>query len=188
MRNPALDRVLATALALALLPVSAKAAAPPEAAEPIRDQFDPVPIEAAPLPAPAPEPAPEPQPEPRPEPPPPAIEGPTPAELTKVRTTRRASIGLMATGGSVAVVGLGVTIAFTFLAHHEQNARAPRVEDIEHSDAAARVGGILLASGIAVVAVGGILFVSARKKAESLATARIRVTPTIGGLAVSGRF
>jgi hypothetical protein len=187
MRNPTLDRVLATTLAVALLPLAAKAA-PPEPADPIVDQFDPVPIEAPPLPAPTPEPAPEPVPEPPPAPPPPAIEGPTPAELTKVRTMRRASVGLMATGGSVATVGLGVTIAFTVLVRQEQNAQAPRVENIERSDSVARVGGILLASGIAVVAVGGILFSSARKKAESLTTARIRVAPTIGGLAVSGRF
>lgn len=188
-------RALTAALALAILPVSARAqpgadAAPPEIPEIDMGEFEPVEIVPAPLPErePEPEPTSEPVVEPPAEAPSALDEGPSPAEIAKVQTMRRASIGLIASGGVVATTGLGLTIAFSVLGHRAQNRDAPMIEDIEQQNAAAQVGGILLASGIAVVAVGGIIFASAKRKAESQATARVRVAPAIGGLVVSGRF
>jgi hypothetical protein len=205
MRNLAIDQAHARArvrawswcsvltIALAILPVPASAQ-PPEPAPNDPEAFEPV--EIIPAPPPEREPVAEPEPEPEPvaelEPPvedPSALaESTSPAQLAKVQTMRRASLGLIATGGVVASVGLGVTIAFSVLGHQAQNREAPVIEDIERNDSMARVGGVLLASGIAVVAIGGILFASAKRKAMSQATAQVRVAPSIGGLVVSGRF
>ncbi len=188
---------MTAALALMLMPVSVRAEVvqPEPPLEPPPPE-PPPPIEPPPEPQPAPEPQPPPQPQPveplaeRPAPAAAAVPilGPTPAQIAKLRTMRRAGIGLIATGGVVATTGLGLTIAFTVLGHQEQDADEPVLEDIEQKDSMARVGGIVLASGLAVVAIGGLIFASAKRRAVSLGLARVRVAPAIGGLVVSGRF
>jgi hypothetical protein len=201
---------LTTALVLALAPVTAIAAPEPaadaaqpeaepveveppepEAAPPAEVQPDAIPIieitpppEREPV---APEPEPEPEPEVIPPPPevvPPAPEVVSPESIAKSKKLRKAGIGLVATGGVVAAGGLGVTLAFTIIGDGRQDAEEPVIEDIEQSDSMAKVGGILLASGIVLVAVGGIVLGQSKKKAEPKSSARVRVTPAVGGLVV----
>lgn len=183
-------------------------AAPPDAAPPAVAAPDPeatAPAEPEPeVTAPEPEVTAPAEPEPevaQPEPdvatpvaaPPPVVGGPygveedfrapTPEERAKGNSMRKAGIGLIATGGVVAAGGLGVTLAFTILGDASQNAEEPVLEDIEGHNAMAQVGGILLASGIAIVAVGGIILSRGKKKLEPQpTTARVRVTPALGGL------
>jgi hypothetical protein len=93
-----------------------------------------------------------------------------------------------AVGGVLTATGLGITAAFTALGDAAQNAEEPVTEEVERNDAMARVGGILIASGAALVAVGGYIFVNAERKAKEGAVARVRVAPALGGLVVSGQF
>ncbi|WP_181197540.1 hypothetical protein [Enhygromyxa salina] len=111
-----------------------------------------------------------------------------PAEPASVQPWRRAGIGLLGAGGVVAGTGFGLTLAYTILGDRRQGAEDPVLADIEELDASARVGGALLAAGIAIVAVGGIIFVISKKKAGPRSGARIRLAPTFGGLVVSGQF
>lgn len=208
MRELVIDRVTArgwcaammAALALALCPGAVRAGQPEPAPMP---EIDPTPvaIEAPPEPEPI-EPAPAPQPiEAVPEPPPielppapevpapiAAEEGPTPAEAARLEAMRKAGVGVMASGGAVAVVGLGMTVGFAIVGRQALNAEEPVSADIERSNTLAQAGGALLASGIAIVAIGGIVFATAKRKAESRTTARVQVTPALGGVVVSGRF
>ncbi|WP_217909733.1 hypothetical protein [Pseudenhygromyxa sp. WMMC2535] len=191
----------APADAAAEAPAEAAADAPADAAsEPTYGEIEPVEIEPPPEPEPIepePEPEPEPEVEPEPEPEPePEVEpepepepvGPTPEQIAQAKTMRRAGIGLMAAGGVVSLTGLSLTIAFTALGDKAQGAETPVLEDIEKHDSSAKVGGILLASGIAVVAIGGIVFTNAKKKTKSKEEAHVRVTPALGGLVLSGKF
>jgi hypothetical protein len=201
---------MSAALALVLAPATASAGEPaPEpdqpTAKPTPDQqpipeptFPPVeipPPQPEPEPFPEPEPEPEPTPVPGPEPivapiqDPPEPPGPTPERLARIDTQRKAGIGVMATGGVLVTAGFGMTLAFTLLGDQAQGVEEPITEDIERNDALARGGGILLASGVALAAVGGIIFANAeRKKAEAGSLARVRVMPALGGLVVSGQF
>jgi hypothetical protein len=130
------------------------------------------------------EPTAEVQPEPEAEP----EQAPDPEPRTSSPARRKAGIGLMATGGVLAASGLGVTIAFTVLGDRQQNAADPQLDEIERMNSNAQIGGILLASGIAIVAIGGAVFATRNKKLERRAVARLRVAPTLGGLVVSGQF
>jgi hypothetical protein len=110
------------------------------------------------------------------------VEGPDPAPevRTKARTLRRTGTGIMIGGGVIAATGLGLTITFTVLGDRAEELDEPVLADVQHNDDVARVGGILLASGLLTVAVGGIIFATSKKRPR--ATARVRVTPTLGGL------
>lgn len=187
---------LVIAAALALAPVPASASTPsPEPVPPTQEQptaepaFEPVDI-------PAPEPAP---PKPPPPPEPELIAEPTDApseprglsaeQRTKIQTQRKAGIGAMAAGGVLSGIGLGMTLTFTILGDAAQNIEEPVTEVIERNDSIARVGGVLIASGVAFAAIGGILFVKAERKAkESSTVARVQLVPALGGLVLSGRF
>jgi hypothetical protein len=95
----------------------------------------------------------------------------------------------MAAGGVAAAAGLGMTLAFTILGDAAQRIEDPVTEDIERNDSLAQVGGILIVSGVALAAVGGVIFSNAERKAkEGSAVARVRVAPALGGLVLSGRF
>jgi hypothetical protein len=219
MRNSL--QALMTALALVLAPVTSVAAAssPDAASAPATDdQFAPVEIPPPPAPEPPPMPPPEPPPGPPPAPPPapppspvppapppdpipdpipepiePPAEGPRvdhepPA---KIHTQRKAGLGVMLGGGAVATVGLGITAAFTILGDQKQGSDEPMLAEVEKANSTATVGGLILASGVAIVAIGGVVFANANRKAEKHrieSMARVRVTPAFGGLVVSGRF
>jgi hypothetical protein len=117
----------------------------------------------------------------------PSIEGPSPAQVKRERM-RKSGIGLMASGGAVATAGFGVVLAFTILGDQQQGEPEPVITEIEKSDALARIGGVVLASGLAVVAVGGIVFARAKREATSSSQARVRVLPALGGVVLSGEF
>jgi hypothetical protein len=112
------------------------------------------------------------------------VEGPDPAPAVRpnARTLRHTGAGFMIGGGVIAAAGLGLTITFTVLGDRAEDVDDPVLAEHEHNDDVARVGGILLASGLAVVAIGGVIFATSKKKPR--ATARIRITPTVGGLVV----
>jgi outer membrane biosynthesis protein TonB len=207
MRNPEIDQVhgharswgsaMSAVLVLVLVPVAVNAEPPSESGV-----FPPVDIPTPPpRPAPPPEPAPPPgpPPDPAPEPPPPdpsaaPVEGPpapqalSPEQRRKIQAQRWAGIGVKAVGGIVTATGLGITAAFTVVGDAAQNAEEPVTAEVERADALARVGGILIASGAALTAVGGFIFVNAERKLKEGAVARVRVAPALGGLVVSGQF
>jgi hypothetical protein len=81
-----------------------------------------------------------------------------------------------------------VVLAFTVIGDHQQRITEPVLSDIQHSDDYARIGGILFGSGLALVAIGGILFVQSHREAPSDTQARVRVLPTLGGVVLSGQF
>jgi hypothetical protein len=181
-------RALAMVAALVPVPVTAKGAPPETAPVGPDDIYEPIEIPPPPEPAVVPEPTPEPQ--------APAVEGPQPArldpeQLAKIDAQRKAGVVVMGTGGVLAAAGFGMTLAFTVLGDQAQELDEPVLEDIERNNSLTRVGGVALASGVALVAVGGILFTNANRKAEQRraeAMARVRVAPAVGGLVVSGQF
>jgi hypothetical protein len=133
-------------------------------------------------------------PDPVPEPVEPPVEGPklaNPEQLEKIQKQRRAGIAVMSAGGLVAAAGMGLTLAFTVLGDQKQSVQDPITADVEDSDLIAKFGGLVLASGVALAAVGGILFANANRKDQQRkvdALGRIRVAPAFGGLVVSGKF
>ena len=139
-------------------------------------------------------PAPEPEPESTPTDVAPA-EGPAPApvmtaEVAKIQKQRKAGIGVMAAGGVIALAGFGVTLAFTVLGDKEQRAEIPDYDVVDKHDANAKIGGVLLATGLGIIGIGGIVFVNAKKKKarydERMET--VRLAPTPQGVVLSGRF
>ncbi|HVH99763.1 MAG TPA: hypothetical protein VM869_13670 [Enhygromyxa sp.] len=133
-------------------------------------------------------------PQPEVAPPPPVLDipmnvrPPTPEERTRGQRMRRSGTGLLITGGVVAASGLGLTIAYTVIGDRRQALDEPVLEHIQQANTVAQVGGVLLASGLAVIAVGGVLFVRGKKLTGPQPLARIRVTPAFGGLVLSGQF
>lgn len=188
-RGSALMLALVLAAAPALAQASPPAPAPAPAEPPVTTTPDAV-FDISPPPEP-PQPEPEPPPPlllPPSEPPPaepepaePEVEQP-PVDIQQIRTLRKAGIGVMAGGGVVALAGMGVTIAFSALGHQAQNAEEPDIVDIENKNSSAAVGGVLVASGIAILAIGGIVFTTAKRRAAKAESARIRVTPSASGL------
>jgi hypothetical protein len=173
MRNLAVSIAVSIGCsALALAPVSARAhfteppadAAQPEASQPEQPQ------ESAELDIPV------------------SVRDPTPEERARGQVLRKTGTGLLITGGVAAASGLGLTIAFTVIGDRRQGLSDPVLEDVEQAHRVAQVGGILLASGLAIVAVGGFIFARGKNKMEPQPIARIRVTPAFGGLVVSGQF
>ncbi|PRP94335.1 hypothetical protein [Enhygromyxa salina] len=196
---------LTVAVALVLAPVTVSAATPPSGDEvELGDAPEPADAEQSVVAEPAGEP-PEPEvdsaepveesvAEPETEPEIGSEIGPTivlaPDPGPDLETMRKVGIGLLAGGGVVATTGLGLTITFTVLGDRlQESADQPAIERIEQRDAMARVGGVLLASGLAFVAVGGVVLSTAiRRGARSRTEARVRVAPALGGLVISGRF
>lgn len=181
-------------------PLSSEPPVPPEPPVPA-EPMEPVPIEPPPVPAPAetpPEPeqpvAPPEATQPPPQPPSPALDipvtvrDPTPEERRRSQILRKTGTGLLVTGGVIAASGLGLTIAYTVIGDRREALENPVLEDIEQANELARVGGILLASGIAAIAIGGVVFSRGKKLGEPQPIARIRVTPSLGGVVLSGQF
>jgi hypothetical protein len=128
------------------------------------------------------------------QPPAPGVEGPTPPEPSEARANsrsrilRRTGTGVMTTGGVIAASGLGVTIAFTVIGDQRSNADDPVLEQVEQANRVAQIGGILLASGLALIAIGGIVYTRAHSAKRERPVARLRMAPTAGGVIVSGQF
>ncbi|MCX4241618.1 hypothetical protein [Paraliomyxa miuraensis] len=195
-----------------------EAPAPDAAAEPAEPE-----AEAQPEPEPEPEAQPEPKPEPKPKP---VVTKPEPApdalddgeplpDPAKARRLRRAGAGVMIAGGTLALSGLALSIAFTAIGtQKEEDARgieeALALEDcamstsstcetiradltatedgIDSANRNGQIGGALLLTGAIAVVVGGVIFRKGVKMQERLNQAHIRVAPSLGGAVISGRF
>lgn len=160
-----------TALVLAFTPITANARTSPpstEAAPP-----EPQPEAEAPVEGPAP--------------PAPSVEtvAEPVVEPSKGPVLRKAGIGLLAAGGVLAVGGLSLTIAYTVRGDLREDLEDPVFADIERMNRISQMGGLVLVSGLAIVGIGGILFVKGK---TSRPVAQLRFTPSLGGLVVSGRF
>lgn len=153
---------------------------------------------AAPAPAAAPEP-------------PPAA----PVDTVKANKLRRAGSAVMITGGAVALAGFAMTLAFTLRGNKFEKdlitiegnyatencsrgggkgcdaltaQRQETRDGILDSDRYAKISGGILAAGILVAAIGGIVYRRGMKQLGTAQTARLRLSPTLGGLSLSGRF
>lgn len=123
----------------------------------------------------------------------------------------------MVAGGLIAAIGFGVTIAFSVrskslrrdaygLAEERQRQDCSRMfpesndceglgrrldearQSSDRADTTALAGGMVLAGGIAVVAIGGILHTIGVRKLRPVNEARLRMSPAWGGVVFSGRF
>lgn len=172
----------------------------------------PPPVEPAPPPEPevaAPPPAPV-------GPPPPPM---APVDTAKAKQMRAGGVGTMIAGGAISLVGFAMTLAYTVRGNRfekdlvgaedaYQIADCSRVESSEcdgltanrdeirdgilNSDRMTAVSGGILAGGILVTAIGGIVYRVGVKRLTNADVARVRVTPTVGflsgGISLSGRF
>ena len=123
----------------------------------------------------------------------------------------------MIAGGVVAAIGFGLAIGFTLkskslrrdgyaLAEESERLDCSRMVDVsseckalsdritdtaDQGNRANRnsvIGGLALAGGVAIVAIGGILYNVGVRKLRPVNSARLRVSPAWGGLVLSGRF
>jgi len=137
----------------------------------------------------------------------------SPKERAKAEKLRRAGGFTMATGGVIGLVGIALTIGYTSRGNifdkelnqareqftAENCSRQPgkascdaitanvgTVEDkVAAADNAARYSGIAVLSGLAVVAVGGVLY---RLGTKRLKRSEFVLAPSFGGAVLSGRF
>lgn len=151
-----------------------------------------------------------------PEPPPPAEPPPAPIDIAKATSMRKAGTATMIAGGVVALGGFAVTLAFTLKGTKAENdlvaaegnyqidncsstksskcdglkAERDQIRDqIDSADNTARIGGGILLGGLLVTAIGGIIYrVGMKRLSAGDNLSRVRVSPTLGGLSLSGRF
>lgn len=140
----------------------------------------------------------------------------TPVDLDKAKGLRRAGLGTMITGGVIALGSFATTLAFTIrgtrleqdLISAEDNyqlgncsstdsskcdglkADRDQIRDgIISADRTARITGGILAGGLLITAIGGIVYrVGMKRLSNADNLSRVRVSPTFGGLMLSGRF
>ncbi|MCA9690071.1 MAG: hypothetical protein KC636_10715 [Myxococcales bacterium] len=108
-------------------------------------------------------------------------------DRVKAEKLRRAGVGVMIAGGVLAAAGLGVTLGFTIRANQLES-REAATEDIDQANMITQIGGGVLAGGIAMIAVGGVLLVTGKRRLHPPETARVSVSPTLGGVLLRGRF
>ncbi|MEZ4454609.1 MAG: hypothetical protein R3B09_34475 [Nannocystaceae bacterium] len=201
--------------------------APPTGADGTPDEPPTEPIEAPEQPEPPatpepPAPEPEPAPEATPAPTPPAV-GPTPPptpeptvkDIEKAQKLRKGGIYTMATGGGVALIGLGMMVGYTIQGRRIGEDLLGIQENISRKDCAyksssecdalkasaadtqsrkdnanltGQVSGAIFGAGLLVVALGGVAYRQGIKKMKRVDFARVRVTPTWGGAMITGRF
>lgn len=124
----------------------------------------------------------------------------------------------MASGGGLAVVGLAMTFAFTIQGNRLENDLVDAESDysrencsrepskacdglaataadvrskIDGADTNAKIGAAVLSAGLVAVAVGGIVYRLGFRKKQQEPTdlvGSLRVAPSLGGAALSGRF
>jgi hypothetical protein len=148
--------------------------------------------------------------------PPPAVEPPpAPVDTVKANKLRRAGSGVMITGGAIALAGFAMTLAFTLRGNKFEKdlitvegnyssedcsrgggsqcdaltaQRQETRDGIANSDRYTKISGGILAAGILVAAIGGIVYRRGMKQLGTANISRLRVSPTFGGLSLSGRF
>lgn len=127
---------------------------------------------------------------------------------------QKAALGLLAGGGGLAIVGLGIVIGFSVRENNLDqdlqdadealfgcglnpnaaecqglvNEQADLRDKLRGANTGARAGAVLMAVGGASMIAGGIILGVAKKKKKMEETARFRVAPSWGGAVVSGRF
>lgn len=187
---------------------------PPTEETPVEQPFEeetPSEVEPAPIDPPAPEPAATVTPEaalPRVDAKPPITD--------HARPIRIGGIATMASGGLLAITGLGLMVGFTVrgnrLANDLRNAekdvfnagcnlepsgsgcgehlarRDGVRDDLDRANLGTRVGGALLAVGMVAATVGGVVYLFGVRRRQQLASQRVRVLPMLGGAVVRGRF
>lgn len=156
---------------------------------------EPPPADVAPAPAPAPM---------------------APVDVDKAKGLRKAGVGTMAAGGVLALGGFVATLAFTLrgnkleqdLITAEGNYQIDNCSSTDSSkcdglkadrdqirdgilgaDRNARITGGVLAGGLLITAIGGIIYrVGMKRLSNADNVSRVRVSPSFGGLTISGRF
>ena len=176
-------------------------APPADVQSPLTDPNAPPPTPPADTVAPAPAPGPAPL---------------TPVDLDKAKGLRRAGLGTMITGGVIALGSFATTLAFTIrgtrleqdLISAEDNYQLGNCSSTDSSkcdglkadrdqirdgilaaDRTARITGGILAGGLLITAIGGIVYrVGMKRLSNADNLSRVRVSPSFGGLTISGRF
>lgn len=169
-----------------------------------------------PEPAPAPQAEPEPEPEPAaaapigPEPPPAA-----PVDAAGAQRLRTSGVGTMIAGGVISLVGFGMTLGLTVRGNKLERdlvgaEEAYQIDDcsrvasaecdrltrerddirdgILKADRLTAISGGILAGGLLVTAIGGIIYRVGVRRLTDAHVARVRVSPSFGGLSISGSF
>lgn len=171
---------------------------------------------ATPEPPPLPSEPPPPEPVVGPTPPPtPPSQIPVAHDTTRGNQLRVAGIGTMAGGGVVSLLGFALTLAGTIQGRkrHDELAGAEderqrqdcsrttsksctqlatQIDDLNDkltsSNKLTQIGGFTMLTGFVVIAAGGLVYRIGIRKLQPPAMSRIKLTPSIGGLVLSGRF
>ena len=150
-----------------------------------------------------------------PTPPPAPLDIPGPVDPVGGEKLRKGGIGTMLGGGVLAALGFGMTLAFTIQGRKRQDelvlaedqrqkddcsrdgskactALATQIKDLNSQmDSANRntqVGGAIMLTGFVVMAVGGLVYRMGIRKLQGPALGRVKVSPSLGGVVLSGRF
>lgn len=183
--------------------------APPPEPEPPPEPAPPPEPELPPEPAPPPEPVVGPAPAPAPEP------LPGPQDPVRGQRLRVAGIGTMAAGGVISAVGFALTLAFTVQGRKRNDERiaaeddrqlqdcsrmtstsctalTARIDDlgdqIDRANRNTQIAGATMLTGFAVLAVGGLVYRIGVRKLQPPALGRVKLSPSLGGVVLSGRF
>jgi hypothetical protein len=184
---------------------------PPAEPQPPGEPTPPAPPELAPPPEPPPTPAiVGPAPPPSPELPPPGPTDPVGGEKL-----RKAGVGTMIGGGVLAALGFGLTLAFTIQGHKRHDELASAEDDRQRMDCSrmgsktctqlatqiddlgkqidsantnGQIGGATMLTGFLVMAVGGLVYRMGIRKLQPPALGRVKLSPSLGGVVISGRF
>ncbi|MBA3548450.1 MAG: hypothetical protein H0T76_18360 [Nannocystis sp.] len=136
-------------------------------------------------------------------------------DTTRGNQLRVAGIGTMAGGGVVSLLGFALTLAGTIQGRrrHDELAGAEderqrqdcsrmtstpcarlatQIDDLNDklisSNRLTQVGGATMLTGFLVIAAGGIVYRLGIRKLQPPAMSRLKLSPSIGGLVLSGRF
>jgi hypothetical protein len=118
-------------------------------------------------------------------------------------------------GGVLAAIGAGLTIAFTIQGRKRHDELASAEDDRQRQDCSrmtsksctqlatkiddlngqltdankrTQITGAMMLTGFVVVAVGGLVYRMGIRKLQPPALGRVKLSPTLGGLVLSGRF
>jgi len=128
---------------------------------------------------------------------------------------RNGGIGTMIGGGVLAVLGFGLTLAFTLQGRkrHDELASvederqrqdcsrmgsktctqlATQISDlgqqVDDANRNGQIGGAIMLTGFVAMAIGGLVYRTGMRKLQPPALGRLKLSPSLGGLVLSGRF